>query len=38
VGQYGSVYGFLYPGGCNLPECIVSGILAGRSAVEETRV
>jgi succinate dehydrogenase/fumarate reductase flavoprotein subunit len=37
VGQFGSVYGFLYPGGCNLPECIVSGILAGRSAAEESR-
>jgi succinate dehydrogenase/fumarate reductase flavoprotein subunit len=37
VGEFGSVYGFLYPGGCNLPECIVSGILAGRSGVEETR-
>ena len=37
VGEFGSVYGFLYPGGCNLPECIVSGILAGRGAVEETR-
>jgi len=36
VGEFGSVYGFLYPGGCNLPECIVSGILAGRSAGEET--
>jgi hypothetical protein len=37
VGEFGSVFGFLYPGGCNLPECIVSGILAGRSAIEETR-
>jgi succinate dehydrogenase/fumarate reductase flavoprotein subunit len=37
VGEFGSIYGFLYPGGCNLPECIVSGILAGRSAVEEER-
>jgi succinate dehydrogenase/fumarate reductase flavoprotein subunit len=38
VGEFGSVYGFLYSGGCNLAECIVSGILAGRSAVEESRV
>lgn len=35
VGEFGSVFGFLYPGGCNLPECIVTGIIAGRSALSE---
>jgi succinate dehydrogenase/fumarate reductase flavoprotein subunit len=35
VGELGSLYGYLYPGGCNLPECIVSGILAGRAALAE---
>jgi len=35
AGECGSVYGFLYPGGCNLPECIVSGVIAGRNAVAE---
>jgi succinate dehydrogenase/fumarate reductase flavoprotein subunit len=35
VGEFGSVFGFLYPGGCNLPECVVSGILAGRSSVSQ---
>jgi succinate dehydrogenase/fumarate reductase flavoprotein subunit len=33
AGEFGSIWGFLYPGGTNLSECIVSGILAGRSAV-----
>jgi succinate dehydrogenase/fumarate reductase flavoprotein subunit len=38
VGEFGSLFGFLYPGGCNLPECVVSGILAGRSAAAEKPV
>ncbi len=35
AGEFGSLYGYLYPGGCNLPECIVSGIIAGRAALAE---
>jgi hypothetical protein len=35
VGEFGSVFGFLYPGGCNLPECIVSGIIAAKAALSE---
>jgi predicted oxidoreductase len=35
AGEFGSIFGFLYPGGCNLPECIVSGIIAGRAALSE---
>ncbi len=35
AGECGSVYGFVYPGGCNLPECIVSGIIAGQNGVAE---
>ncbi|MDR7420782.1 MAG: FAD-binding protein [Armatimonadota bacterium] len=34
-GEFGSIFGFLYPGGCNLPECIISGIIAGRAASSE---
>jgi hypothetical protein len=34
-GEFGSIWSFLYPGGCNLSECIVSGILAGRNAAAE---
>jgi succinate dehydrogenase/fumarate reductase flavoprotein subunit len=33
AGEFGSIWGFLYPGGTNLSECIVSGILAGQAAV-----
>lgn len=33
AGEFGSIWGFLYPGGCNLSECIVSGIIAARSAI-----
>jgi succinate dehydrogenase/fumarate reductase flavoprotein subunit len=31
-GELGSIWGFLYPGACNLPECLVSGILAADHA------
>ncbi len=34
-GEFGSIWGFLYPGACNLSECIVSGLLCGRHAVAE---
>jgi succinate dehydrogenase/fumarate reductase flavoprotein subunit len=34
-GELGSIWGFLYPGGCNLSECIVSGIIAGENAMAE---
>ncbi len=34
-GEFGSIFGFLYPGACNLSECIVSGLLSGRHAVAE---
>lgn len=34
-GELGSIWGFLYPGACNLPECLVSGIIAGRNASRE---
>jgi succinate dehydrogenase/fumarate reductase flavoprotein subunit len=33
-GEFGSIW-VLYPGACNLSECIVSGIIAGRNAAEE---
>lgn len=36
AGEFGSVFGFLYPGACNLSECIVSGLIAGRNAVQES--
>ena len=35
-GEFGSIWGYLYPGACNLPECIISGIIAGTEAVAET--
>ena len=35
-GEFGSIWGHLYPGSSNLPECIVSGIIAGRNAMTET--
>lgn len=34
-GELGSIWSFFYPGACNLPECIVSGIIAGRNAAAE---
>ena len=34
-GEFGSIWGFLYPGACNLPECIVSGIISGENAAKE---
>jgi succinate dehydrogenase/fumarate reductase flavoprotein subunit len=34
-GEFGSIWGFLYPGACNLPECIISGMIAGRNAIAE---
>ncbi len=34
-GEFGSIWSFLYPGGCNLSECIVSGIIAGRHAAAQ---
>jgi succinate dehydrogenase/fumarate reductase flavoprotein subunit len=35
-GEFGSIWGILYPGGCNLAECVVSGIISGRHAAAET--
>lgn len=32
-GEFGSIWGFLYPGAGNLPECLISGIIAGRQAM-----
>ncbi|MBI4330121.1 MAG: FAD-binding protein [Chloroflexi bacterium] len=34
-GEFGSIWGFLYPGASNLAECIVSGIICGRNAMAE---
>jgi succinate dehydrogenase/fumarate reductase flavoprotein subunit len=34
-GEFGSIWGFLYPGAGNLPECLISGIIAGRQALAE---
>jgi succinate dehydrogenase/fumarate reductase flavoprotein subunit len=34
-GEFGSIWSFFYPGACNLPECIVSGIIAGENAIKE---
>ncbi|MFC1870479.1 FAD-dependent oxidoreductase [Chloroflexota bacterium] len=34
-GEFGSVFGLLYPGACNLSECIVSGLISGRNALAE---
>jgi succinate dehydrogenase/fumarate reductase flavoprotein subunit len=34
-GEFGSIWGFFYPGACNLPECIVSGIISGKNAAAE---
>ena len=34
-GEFGSLWSFLYPGGFNLVECFTSGIISGRSAVNE---
>ncbi|MFC1899984.1 FAD-dependent oxidoreductase [Chloroflexota bacterium] len=34
-GEFGSIWSVLYPGACNLPECIVSGIISGRNAAAE---
>jgi len=31
-GEFGSIWGYLYPGACNLPECIVSGRISGKNA------
>jgi succinate dehydrogenase/fumarate reductase flavoprotein subunit len=35
-GEFGSIWGYLYPGSCNLPECFMSGLIAGRAAVAES--
>lgn len=35
-GEFGSIWGYLYPGSCNLPECFMSGLIAGRKAVAES--
>ena len=34
-GEFGSLWGYLYPRSCNLPECIISGIIPGSKAVTE---
>lgn len=34
-GEFGSIFGFLYPGACNLSECIVSGLISGGNAAAE---
>lgn len=38
AGEFGSIWGFMYPGGCNLTECIVFGQIAGRNAANDTEV
>ncbi|MFC1871736.1 FAD-dependent oxidoreductase [Chloroflexota bacterium] len=35
-GEFGSIFSFLYPGACNLSECIVSGLISGQNAMTET--
>ncbi|HAV10593.1 MAG TPA: hypothetical protein DCX22_03125 [Dehalococcoidia bacterium] len=34
-GEFGSIWSFLYPGACNLSECVISGIISGRNAIAE---
>jgi len=34
-GEFGSFFGFLYPGGSNLPEAIAFGRIAGENAAAE---
>jgi succinate dehydrogenase/fumarate reductase flavoprotein subunit len=34
-GEFGSLWSFLYPGGMNLVECITSGVICGRHAMQE---
>jgi len=34
VGEFGSIWGYLYQGACNISECIVSGRKTGRVAAE----
>jgi succinate dehydrogenase/fumarate reductase flavoprotein subunit len=36
-GEFGSIWNILYPGGCNLSECIVSGLISSRNAMSEAR-
>jgi succinate dehydrogenase/fumarate reductase flavoprotein subunit len=38
AGEFGSIWGFMYPGGCNLSECIVFGQIAGRNAANDREV
>jgi len=35
-GEFGSIFSLLYPGACNLSECIVSGLISGQNAAKET--
>jgi succinate dehydrogenase/fumarate reductase flavoprotein subunit len=34
AGELGSIWGFIYPGGCNNSECLVFGQIAGRNAAQ----
>jgi succinate dehydrogenase/fumarate reductase flavoprotein subunit len=34
-GEFGSFFGFLYPGGSNIPEAIAFGRIAGENAAAE---
>jgi succinate dehydrogenase/fumarate reductase flavoprotein subunit len=34
-GEFGSIWGYLYPGACNLTECTVSGRISGKNAAAE---
>jgi succinate dehydrogenase/fumarate reductase flavoprotein subunit len=35
AGEFGSFFGFLYPGGSNIPEAIAFGRIAGENAAAE---
>lgn len=38
AGEFGSIWGFIYPGGCNNSECLVFGQIAGRNAANGPEV
>lgn len=35
AGEFGSIWGYVYPGGCNVTECVVFGRIAGKNAAAE---